>query len=213
MQDILIRTREVLAQADATVAFVLAGVAVIAILLIVGAAVFVVRMYTPKGRLDMLLESRAPERATNPWISRGLVILTVVLVLVATTLYAERPDRASRATRTLSTPRVWPRTPMPLSRVPNATARPERRPASTTRYGMPVGCGRTTCRPRRSNRVPVHSSTPAPACRATTQSPKVSSRRAGFACGIRTSSRARSHARSATVTSVMLSRAVCRSSR
>jgi hypothetical protein len=92
MQDILIRTREVLAQADATVAFVLAGVAVIAILLIVGAAVFIVRMYTPKGRLDMLLESRAPERATNPWITRGLVILTVVLVLVATTLYAERPE-------------------------------------------------------------------------------------------------------------------------
>lgn len=92
MQELIVRIRDVVSGSDPTVAFVLAGVAILAILLIVGAAVFVVRMYSPRGRLDLLLESRAPESATNPWITRAIVSVTVLLVVVATTLYAERPE-------------------------------------------------------------------------------------------------------------------------
>ncbi len=92
MQSLLIQVREVLARGDTTTALVLAGIAIAAILVIVGAVLFVARMYTPRGRLELLLESRVRERETAPWVSRVIVVLVVVLMLVGTTYYAERDE-------------------------------------------------------------------------------------------------------------------------
>lgn len=92
MRDILIQTRDVLSRGDTTTALVLAGIAVVAILVIVGALLFVARMYTPRGRLELLLEHRSPERARNPWITRFVVVLVIGLTAFATTHYAERPQ-------------------------------------------------------------------------------------------------------------------------
>lgn len=92
MQDVIIQIRDVVARADMTLSIVMAFAVVLAIVMIVLAAIFISRMYTPRGRLDLLLESRAPEKSVNPWITRAVVILVLVTVAVATTWYAERPE-------------------------------------------------------------------------------------------------------------------------
>ncbi len=92
MNDLLIQVREVIANANTTTALVLAGIAVLAVVIIAGAALFITRMYTQRGRLDMLLEDRAPEKAANPWVARAVVILAFALTIGGAIVYAERPS-------------------------------------------------------------------------------------------------------------------------
>jgi hypothetical protein len=92
MQSLLIQVREVLARGDTTTALILAGIAVAVILVIVGAVLIVARMYTPRGRLELLLESRVRERDAGPWVTRVIVMAVLVLVFAATTYYSETPE-------------------------------------------------------------------------------------------------------------------------
>jgi hypothetical protein len=92
VQDLIVQLRDALAAGgDSTFATVLAVVIILALLLIVVVALFIVRMYTPRGRVDLLLESGTRGQGAGPWVTRGIVLATIALLLGGVTLYAERP--------------------------------------------------------------------------------------------------------------------------
>ncbi len=90
LNELVVRLREGITDAEVVIVVALAVVAVVA--LIVGAAVFILRMYTPRGRVRLLLESRQPAKARNPWPARIVMLLVAALVVVGTTVWAESPE-------------------------------------------------------------------------------------------------------------------------
>lgn len=93
MQGLWVELREVLTTGgDTTFVAIMVAVIFLALLLIIGVAVFIIRMYTPRGRIDLLLDSGSAERATNPWVSRIVILAVVLLFIGGVTWYAERPS-------------------------------------------------------------------------------------------------------------------------
>ncbi len=92
MQDVVVQIRSLLSDSGTTFAVVLAAAVLLVVVLLIGSVLVVLRIYSPRGRLQLLLESRAPRRSTNPWATRIIVLVALVGVVAATASYAARPS-------------------------------------------------------------------------------------------------------------------------
>ena len=92
MQDVVVQIRSLLSDSGATFAIVLAAAVLLVIVLLIGSVLVVLRIYSPRGRLQLLLESKAPRRSTNPWATRIIVLVALVGVVAATASYSARPS-------------------------------------------------------------------------------------------------------------------------
>ena len=91
MQELIIRLREVLAQAPTVFAASAAVAILIASVLIAGVAIYIAYLFSPRGRVAALEVQRTAKTARGR-IDSFIVALTVALLVGGVTYYAQRPD-------------------------------------------------------------------------------------------------------------------------
>lgn len=94
MTEILVRVREAVSVASGTQSLIIAAAVLLVVLLVVGAAVYISRIYSPSGRVQLLLESRETDRASDSrrWVRRGIYAAVAAAVVLAVSFYAEMPQ-------------------------------------------------------------------------------------------------------------------------
>lgn len=91
MRSFAVNLRDALSAGNDMV-LVIVAVVLIAIVLIVGVALFILKLYSPKGRVQLLLDSKGVSRPSNRWVVRAIVLLTFALLVGGVGWYAGQPS-------------------------------------------------------------------------------------------------------------------------